>query len=184
MAWMFQRAAAEAERICTRVDVMFQVRPFARQIPSAFLASLVGDLMVRTLQGKIMDGIVEKVAGDVSFKDYRGRMAHLRGTLIEDGRRWFVEDYSRVEGEGDLLAFKLKVIRFMMDGIREEAELERIFDEGEGVLRPHLEESSGVLEGLGAHRPSVFLMGASGLDDREQVSRTGRTLKALDEMRS
>ena len=50
-----------------------------------------------------------------------------------------IEICRRVAGKRKLLAVKLRLIRVMMDGISEEAELERVFDQSEGVLRPHLD---------------------------------------------
>ena len=183
MAWMFDQAYAEAERISNRLDVMVQVHPFARQIPRSFLGSLVGDLIVRTLQGEVLAGITQKSMGMQSFVGFDDRMEHLKATLLEEGRRYLVEDYSQVVGEGDLLVLKLKLIRFSMEGIGDEAELEHVLEAGETALRPYLIESASKLEELGAHRPSVFMMGMSGLDDSEQISRMGQTLKALDEMK-
>ena len=181
LAWMFQRAHAEAERICQKPDVMIQVRPFGRQIPLAFLGTVARDLTVRALHGKAGGKIVEDATGEKIFGIYAERMAHVRGALMDQGRQYLAGDYSKVVGDADLLALKLKVIRFMMEGIRDESELERVVDAGEAVLRPYLEESTRTLEEFGSHRPSVFLMGTSGLDSSKQMSRMGQTLKSLHE---
>lgn len=184
MAWMFERVAAEVESICVRPEVVVRVHPFAKQIPSSLLTLVAAEQMARKLQGKVLADITRKATGLGKFIDFDGRMEHVKATLIEEGRSYLAGDYSRVVGEGELLEFKLKLIRFLMQGIADEGDLTRVLDGGEAVLRPHLEDSADRLEELGAHRPAVFIMGTSGLDDAEQVSRMGETLKALDGMKT
>ena len=181
MAWMFERASLEAQRICRRPDVMMAVHPFSRQIPAAFLGTMVRDLMSEALHGDVMGQIVQNATGEATFRDYDTRLAHVRGELLDQGRQYLAKDYSQVVGTDELLAFKLELIRFMMQGIQDASELERVIDEGEEILRPFLEASSRRLEQLASHRPSVFLMGTSGLDDTNQISRMGQTLKALND---
>ena len=182
MNWMFDRANMEALWIASRFSVRDRIHPFATEIPRAFLGTVAHSVTSLAVHGELFAEIIQKAAGGVSLKDYESRMAHVQETLLEAGRRYLVEDYSEVKGEGDFLAAKLALIQFMMVGIRSEADLERILDEAEVVLRPYLKESSEELERLGSQRLSIFLMGTSGMDDREQVLRTGQTARALDNL--
>ena len=179
--WMFKRANEEAMRIC---DLVYTAHPFARQIPAAYLGLVASDIVGRAISGDVMNRVLADVTGQQIFENDDDRLAHVHSKLLEQGRGYLKGDLSQVVGEGELREMKLKLIEFMMQGINDEAALDRIIEKGENVLRPHLDKAAASLRLLGAYRPSVFLMGVPGLDNPEVISRMVSTVKALDAMHS
>ncbi len=183
MEWMHSKVWKEAERVAYRPEVLYTVHPFARQIIISYLTLYVCDLLRRTLLGNVIGEAVAKVTNWPEVKSDEELLEHVCQEHIAEGHRYLKGDYSRVVGEGDLLEMKMRLIEFGMRGIKDGDVLEAVVGKGRDALKPHLDESAAVLRGYCSWRPSIFLMGSSGVDRGDVLEKTGATLKAMDKMR-
>lgn len=70
-----------------------------------------------------------------------------------------------------------------MRGLYTDADVARALDEGIEILKPYLAEAATALRLLGAHPPSVFLMGLAGMDSSDVVKRLADSVKGLKEIK-
>ena len=181
--WMQQKVRDEAFRIADLPEVLYTVHPFARQIIMSYLTLFVGNMMRKTLSGNTIGDAFSKVTRWPEFTSEEELLEHVCRDHVEQGQRYLKGDYSNIVGEGDLLRKKLEIIAYIMEGITDDGTLEVIIRDGQRVLEPRLRESTKRLRCLCDHRPSIFLMGTTGIDSDDVLRKTGETLKALDEMR-
>ncbi|NSL21637.1 hypothetical protein [Agrobacterium tumefaciens] len=180
--WIFKRANDLAAEICNSPEVLFKVRPFARQIPSAFLGEIAKQCSSMSLHGSVVRGIISET--EPSLADDDARLGHVRTILIEAGKRYLVGDFSELMGDAELVALKRTIIDALMMGMTREEDLEKAFDEGAAVLRPLLDPAAAKMRSLYSHPTSIFLTGSKGIDLKDFVGRMADTVKALDEMRN
>ena len=182
IVWMDSRAHEEAARICNLAAIRWTVHPFALQIASGYMGTLAADISLRALSGDVMGSIMEKASRRKVYSDDEGRLAYVCGRILEQGRRYLAHDYSQLVGDDELIKFKRQIIDHLMTDIPEAETLEHVMELGKCKLEPHLKEASSVLRSLGSFRPSVFLMGTSGLDRDAMIVKMAETARALDEL--
>ena len=164
ISWMSSRAQEAATRICNRPQIRSTVHPFALQIVSGYMGTLAPDISLQSLSGEVVGSIIEKLSQRKSFDDDEERLSHVCENILEQGRRYLAKDYSQLVGDNDLIAFKRQIIDHLMTDIPDIKTLDHIVQEGKRILEPYLKEASTELRSLGGFRPSVFLVGTSGLD--------------------
>jgi hypothetical protein len=71
----------------------------------------------------------------------------------------------------------------MMQGITDAGKMTEFYDRGLRTLRPHLDGAAEGLRALGAYKPSIFLMGMTGIDDSASVERLAASVRALEAMK-
>ena len=181
--FMQELAKQEAQRICFLPEVLYSVHPFARQIVLSCLSLYTADISLRNLSGEVMTGIVGKTLKRNMFSNERECLEHVCQEYREQGSRYLQQDYSQVVGSGELLELKLSLIDALVKDIRDDNHLEEIIDKGRDILLPHLESACERMRARFSHRPSIFLMGSSGIDSNEVIARIGDTVRALEEQK-
>jgi hypothetical protein len=105
------------------------------------------------------------------------RLQCVRTRLVEAGQRYLDHDYSQLRGD---IAFKRRLIDHMTDGIHDRPAIERAFDQGIKVMRDPLINAATKLRALSAHKPSMFMMGMSGMDDPNVLNQMVATIRGLE----
>ena len=180
--WMNSRAQEEAARICDLPEIRSTVHPFALQIASSYMGALAADISLRSLSGEVMTSIIEKATKRKAFSDDEERLAHVCRRVLEQGRRHHAHDYSQLAGDDDLVAFKRQLFDRLMADIPDMRTLEDVVQDGRRELEPYLKDASAELESLGRFRPSVFLVGTSGLDSDIALAKMAHTARTLEEL--
>ena len=134
------------------------------------------------LSGEVVGSIIEKLSQRKSFDDDEERLAHVCENILEQGCRYLAHDYSQLVGDNDLIEFKRQIIDHLMTDIPDIRTLEYVVQEGKRKLEPYLKDASTELRTLGGFRPSVFLVGTSGLDSEAMIAKMAQTARALDEL--
>lgn len=180
--WIFERARKEAAD-CSVGEWLFTVHPFARQIPLAFLSEVSRDVTSNALSGGVMTNIMSKLEGRPALTTDDERLDHVRQIILEAGRRYLRGDFSEVQGDEALRTVKLDIIKQLMRGLSDEAEMVRHLDSGIGVMRADLFAAASRLRQIGAYKPCVFLNGAPGLDDPKSQEQMAATIRSLEELK-
>ena len=180
--WMNSRAQEEATRICDIPEVRVTVHPFALQIVSGYMGTLAADISLRSLSGEVMGSIIDKATKRKTFSDDDERLAHVCGRVLEQGRRHFAHDYSQLVGDEELVKFKRQIFDRLMADIPDMKTLGDVIQDGRRKLEPYLKEASSELGSLGGFRPSVFLVGSSGLDSDIAIAKMANTARTLEEL--
>ena len=162
--WTQESARQHTARICSLPEVLWTVHPFARQMALSYLSLTAADLALYNLSGDVMTKIIQKTSKRGVFKSDNERLDYVCQQLIEQGSRYLNDDFSEVVGEGELLELKLTLINQLIMGIEDENHLRAIIKQGRDVLLPHLEVAVAELSEKFAYRPSIFIMGSSGID--------------------
>ena len=178
--WTQESARQHTARICNLPEVLFAVHPFARQMALSYLSLTAADLALYNLSGDVMTKIIQETSKRGVFKSNKERLDYVCQQLIEQGSRYLNNDFSEVVGEGELLELKLTLINQLIFGIEDENHLRAIIKQGREILLPHLEVAVTELSEKFSHRPSIFIMGSSGIDSNEMISRMADTVRALD----
>ncbi|MCY3541129.1 MAG: hypothetical protein F4183_05135 [Rhodothermaceae bacterium] len=179
--WTQEFARQRATNICTFSEVLTTVHPFARQMILPYLSLITADLALNNLSGDVMTKIIQKISSRGVYKNDAERLDFVCQQLTEQGIRYLNNDFSKVVGEGELLELKLALIKKSILGIKDENDLRTIIKKGREVLLPHLEVAAAELSEKFSCQPSIFIMGSSGLDSDEMLSRMVDTARALDE---
>lgn len=180
--WLHGQARAKAGQICDKGEVVWRVHPFARQVPTAFLGFVATEI-IDTLSGKLFGETLSKHSGFPSFQNDTERLAWLREKFLADGRRYLADDFSQLQGDAELVESKKIILKQTMRGLYTDADVARALDEGIEILKPYLAEAATALRLLGAHPPSVFLMGLAGMDSSDVVKRLADSVKGLKEIK-
>ena len=161
-------------------EVLFTVHPFARQMVLSYLSLTASDIALYNLSGDAMTKIIQRTSKREVFKNENERLDYVCRQLFEQGSRYLNDDFSEVVGEGELLELKLALISQLILGIEDESHLRVIIKQGREVLLPHVEEAATALSDTFSYRPSIFIMGSSGIDSKEMISRMADTVRALE----
>ena len=182
VVWMNSRAQEEATRICDIPEVRVTVHPFALQIVSGYMGTLAADISLRSLSGEVMGSIIDKATKRKTFSDDDEKLAHGCGRVLEQGRRHLAHDYSQLVGDEELVKFKRQIFDRLMADIPDMKTLGDVIQDGRRKLEPYLKEASSELGSLRGFRPSVFLVGSSGLDSDIAIAKMANTARTLEEL--
>lgn len=178
--WLFAYAGDKAEAIA--VYNAHIVPPFALQLVRGFTGLVARDALQTSLANGKMGELAAKIFGFQPAKNDSERLQHVYDELLEQGRRYLAGDWSKLQGDEDLIALKKSVIMDMLASVADEAELEKQMQLGLEYLKPHLMPVAEKIRELGGHPISIVVTGLDSLGSSDVVDQLAATVLALDGM--
>lgn len=177
--WTFKQVNRLAGQILESAEAQF-VSPFAKQVPEPFLGHVAKECLVEAISGSVMDDIVRKVRGEKKFDSDDERLRDVRDELHENGLSYLAGDFSKLEGDTELVAWKRAIIAQLMHNIEAPDHLTRALDQGIAFLKPKLLEAADELRRLCKHKTTIVLTGTRGIDKDASLKRLADTVRGLE----
>ena len=160
--------------VLSEITTKNQFSPLAIQVAAQVLTGRVLDKFQVSSSGKVLAGI-DPNAGK------RGNLVQIKNELLETGGQVLKNDFSELEGEGELLALKVNLARHIYAGFNTVEEMAEKLDKDWVRLEPIVANIEVKLEEFIPKRSIVVLRDTDWFDNTDYLKKVIEGMAAYDQ---
>ena len=187
--WLMHETFRLAQQVCDTREVTVTVHPFARQIAANFLGIVAANRIKETEFGAAVGAIMKNAKKEASpLPERHGTDDEILEQIVQLnlklGKELLCGDYSSYMNPPEVFERKKTMMKFAMQGLRSEAEVEHALRDGLKIMRNPLDEAATELRKLCSQQRTIVLQGLNIFDNQAELERMLDSVRRIDGAKS